>query len=219
MLDQDMPLLASQQEYYRARAGEYDDTFVPYQEAASGALIDRLRSGQLSGDVLELASGTGYWTTHLVQRCRSLTAVDGSAEMIDTARGKGLTQVEYIHADLFTWEPDRQWDGVFFGHWLSHVPPALFEDFWARVARALRPGGVVEFVDVTIREKDGELIDEQAPDVAVVRTLADGSNYRIVKLFFDAGDLLERLNALGWEGTIDEAAPGFLYGQLRRSRS
>lgn len=219
MSDVNQSLLGSQQDYYSARAVEYDDTFVPYQESASGALVERLRSGKLSGDVLELASGTGYWTSHLVRQCRSLTAVDGSAEMVDVARRKGLTQVEYIQADLFTWEPERQWDGVFFAHWLSHVPPTLFEDFWARVARALRPGGVVEFVDVTILEKDGEIVDEQSPDVAVVRTLADGSAYRIVKLFFDADDLLDRLNALGWEGKIEEAAPGFLYGQLHRSPS
>ncbi|MFF2079211.1 class I SAM-dependent methyltransferase [Kitasatospora sp. NPDC058162] len=210
-------LVATQQEYYDERAVEYDDTFVPYQEAASPALLERLATGELRGDVLELAPGTGYWTRHLVKRVDSLTAVDGSASMIEVARAKGLGDVEFIQSDLFEWQPHRQFDGVFFAHWLAHVPLEYFDDFWARVAKALKPGGVVEFVDVTPLERIGEAEDQEDPEHAVVRSLADGREFRIVKIFFEPAELERRLTALGWECTVEEAAPGFFYGRARRA--
>jgi hypothetical protein len=30
--------------------------------------------------------------------------------------------VRFICADLFAWSPERRYDVVFFGFWLSHVP-------------------------------------------------------------------------------------------------
>jgi hypothetical protein len=38
-------------------------------------------------------------------------------------------RVRFVQADLFTWTPDRRYDVVFFGFWLSHVPFERFESF------------------------------------------------------------------------------------------
>ena len=47
----------------------------------------------------------------------------------------------HVNANIFDWRPERRYDAVFFGFWLSHVPPATFHEFWALVRSSLRAGG------------------------------------------------------------------------------
>jgi demethylmenaquinone methyltransferase/2-methoxy-6-polyprenyl-1,4-benzoquinol methylase len=201
-------LLAEQIAYYRARAGEYDEIY------AEREMLDTL-VGQLpiSGDVLELACGTGRWTPVLAGRARSVTAVDAAPEMIAIARDRvrGLP-VEFVTADLFGWRPTRRYDTVFFGFWLSHVPPALFEAFWSTVRGALHPAGRVCLLDTSDREREVEevLPGESAP--AARRLLNDGRQYRVVKLFYTPQELTARLAGLGWSADIREADGQFLVG-------
>jgi ubiquinone/menaquinone biosynthesis C-methylase UbiE len=44
-------------------------------------LIEALGSSRLSGNVLEIASGTGIWTEELLRSAASVTALDSSPEM------------------------------------------------------------------------------------------------------------------------------------------
>ena len=60
-------------------------------------------------------------------------------------------RVRFVQADLFTWVPDRRYDVVFFGFWLSHVPPGRFESFWTLVAGCLKEDGRVFFADDAYR--------------------------------------------------------------------
>src|SRR5436189_6036803 len=79
-------LLAGQIEYYRRRAAEYDATSIGDVDAARERfrrLIERLAP---TGDVLEIACGTGLWTEHLAAHARTLTALDSAPEMIELAR-------------------------------------------------------------------------------------------------------------------------------------
>ena len=80
--------------YYRARAGEYDRVYDERDDLrALTAIVDDL---PITGDVLELACGTGQWTGRLAARARSVTAVDASPEALDIARerarGLGLPE-------------------------------------------------------------------------------------------------------------------------------
>src|SRR5437763_840453 len=146
--------------YYRARAAEYDEWFYRQGRfdrspetnarwfAEAEELYRALDALHLTGDVLELAPGTGIWTERLVRTARSVTAVDASPEMVELNRAKVASdRVTYLLADLFTWRPDRRYDAVCFGFWLSHVPDERLDDFLAMVAAALRPGGKLFFVD------------------------------------------------------------------------
>ena len=44
-------------------------------------------------------------------------------------------------------DPVRQYDTVYFGFWISHVPEDRFESFWDLVGEALKPAGRVFFFD------------------------------------------------------------------------
>jgi SAM-dependent methyltransferase len=54
-----------------------------------------------AGDVLELACGTGLWTQRLAPHAASLTAIDGSPEMLERCRARvNDPGVRYVTADL-----------------------------------------------------------------------------------------------------------------------
>ncbi len=153
-------LLAEQIAYYRAIAPEYEDHAI--REPGSNELTAALHAFRATGDVLELACGPGAWTENLLAHATSVTAVDASPEMIARATARvGEDRVRFVHADLFTWTPDRRYDVVFFGFWLSHVPMDRFDAFWSMVASALTPGGRVFFVDDAYRTPE-ELIEGAA---------------------------------------------------------
>ena len=97
-----------------------------------GELSEALDAFRPTGRVLELACGPGTWTGQLVRHATDVTAVDASAEMLGIASARvGKQRVRFVLADLFGWRPDRRYDVVFFGFWLSHVPPERFASFWS----------------------------------------------------------------------------------------
>ena len=101
MVDELDVLLAEQIVYYRARAREYDATSpMPRDDEARKKLLDALDSFAPKGRTLELACGTGQWTTALAERASELTAVDASPEMLAIARANvGDERVRFIQSD------------------------------------------------------------------------------------------------------------------------
>ena len=116
-------------------------------------------------------------------------------------------------ADLFEWTPAERFDVVFFGFWLSHVPPTHFDRFWSLVRSCLRPGGRAAFVDESERGAENEelLTDVGLPTAR--RTLSDGRSFDIVKVFWNPADLARRLHQGGWTATVRSVGETFLYGE------
>jgi demethylmenaquinone methyltransferase/2-methoxy-6-polyprenyl-1,4-benzoquinol methylase len=211
-------LIAAQRAYYDLRAPDYADVTKPSDRkrrglldaGATGRLVDRFAP---SGDVLELACGSGAFTRELVHHAASLTAVDGSPRMLERNRSiVGDPRVEYLCADLFEWQPTRQYDAVFFGFWLSHVPPSHFGAFWSLVRLCLRPGGRAGFVDEDERAHAYEAALSDAGVPTARRTLSDGTAFDIVKVFWNPTDLEQRLQELGWQTDVEPVGEAFLYG-------
>jgi SAM-dependent methyltransferase len=135
----------------------------------------------------------------------------------------GDPRVRYLHADVFSWQPDGRYDVVFFANWLSHIPPGRFHRFWEALGAALAPAGRVFFADEledAWRYEDlfrEDFVDD--PSVPVVRrSLLDGRAFRVVKVFWNPEDLRSRLGALGWEAEIHTARPFFWAEALPRDR-
>ena len=174
----------------------------------------------MGGDVLELAPGTGIWTERLLRTARTVTSVDASPEMVAVNRARlGATaegRVRYVLADLFAWRPERRYDGVCFGFWLSHVPRERLDAFLGTVAEALAPGGKVFFVDSHSRtEPTASSPDQRRTEAGaqlMTRRLNDGREFRIVKNFYDPALLEERCAAAGLDVAVRETATSFLYG-------
>ena len=216
--------------YYQARAGEYDEWFLRegrydrgpewnrLWEEEIGRVSEALTAFHPTGDVLELAAGTGLWTKGLAKTATTVTAVDAASETLALNRTRvGSANVRYIKADLFQWQPDRQYDAVFFSFWLSHVPPERFEAFWNLVRSCLKPQGRVFFLDSRYQETStaADRLLEGQDAVTVLRRLKDGREYRIVKVFYEPDDLIARLQRLGWDMTVQATPHYFLYGDGR----
>ena len=236
-------ILGEQQEYYRARAPEYDDWWFRRGRYDGGpdhtdawnsevASVEAALSEILPvGNVLELASGTGIWTRHLAAGAARVTAIDAAPEVIAINRQQVTAgKVEYIQADLFEWRPAETYDLVFFGFWLSHIPGAALEEFWDMVAGCLNPGGRVFFVDnmpapggtnlgkLNLSQPNwgGERRLVEGEEI-VERTLADGRNFRIVKNYFEPDALMAQLAMRGWRGRVRSSGDFFIFGALQRA--
>ena len=220
-------ILQEQIAYYRARAGEYDQWFLRQGRYDRGPALNArwfteaaevstaLDAFAPAGRVLELACGTGLWTQHLVRHAQSVTALDAAPEALALNQARlGAAKVRYLEADLLNWKPDGEYDVVFFGFWLSHVPPERFTDFWDLVRRCLAPGGRVFFVD-SLYDPTSAAADhtlEGAEAVTLTRRLNDGQEFRIIKVFYEPGELADRLAALDWQIEVRSTPNYFLYG-------
>jgi len=215
----DEAMLSEQVEYYRHRAGEYDDFWsrtgqyvLPADlredwRADASEAVSAVLEWAPAGGVLELACGTGLWTQHLAKRALFVKAIDAAPEMLAISRkrldddqsSRGTRRrVTYVEADVFsTWQPERHsYDGIFFGYWHSHIPDDRLEEFWDKLAIAIRPAGSVMLVDSSPYPK-GMVGDSQARYER--RTLSDGRQYGIVKRYWDPADLIQRMSSFGWD--------------------
>jgi SAM-dependent methyltransferase len=207
-------LIREQLAYYRARAGDYLDQYL--DQPGGGELTEALDAFQPTGRVLELACGPGVWTPQLLRHAAVVTAVDASPEMLAIAAARvGTERVRFVQADLFTWRPDRRYDAVFFGFWLSHVPARRFESFWSLVADCLIPEGRVFFADDAYRTPN-ELVEGPSSST-IRRQLPDGTASRLLKVPHQPADLERRLRQLGWDIQVTATAGPFYWGAGSRA--
>lgn len=208
-------VLTEQVAYYRARAPEYEAGALWPLGPELPEALDAFRP---AGSVLELACGPGIWTAQLIRHATEVTAVDASPEMLALASERvGAERVRFLTADLFRWRPDRRYDVVFFGFWLSHVPPERFASFWSLVADCLKPEGRVFFVDDAYRTAD-ELVEGER-SATIRRRLDDGTAYRIVKVPYQPADLERRLERLGWQIEVHSTSGPCYWGAGGRGRT
>lgn len=142
--------------------------------------------------------------------------MDASAEMLAIASARvSAERVRFVSADLFHWQPDRRYDVVFFGFWLSHVPLERFTSFWSLVATCVKPDGRVFFVDDGYRTADELIEGEQSSTIQ--RRLTDGTIHRIVKVPHRPAELERQLERLGWRIKVHSTSGPFFWGAGRRA--
>lgn len=224
-------ILQQQIAYYRARAAEYDEWFYRkgrfnhgeaenkrwFDEAAK--VRDVLHSLPKQRHILELAPGTGIWTQELLKLSDKITAIDASPEMIEINKAKVQSdKVTYRQADLFEWQPTQEYDMIFFSFWLSHVPPEKLDGFLQKVKQALKIGGVVFMVD-SKRKPSSTAKDHVLPSEGVVmkRTLNDGSNFEIIKIYYETDELVKAFIRNGMDTEAKFTDNFFIYAQGRKS--
>ena len=219
-------IIQEQIDYYRARASEYDEWFYRIGRYDRGEEIKERwfnevnvlkqalqQVGQVE-ETLELASGTGIWTQELLNIGKKITAIDASEEVIEINRSKlNSPNVEYRQIDLFAWEPDAEYDLVFFSHWLSHVPPELLDLFLTKVYKSVRVGGQVFIIDSrfehTSTANNHILIDDGS--IYKNRKLNDGREFQIVKIFYQPDELKNKLTQVGFKADVKETDNYFIY--------
>ncbi len=202
---------AEMRAYYAARAPEYDDWYLRRGRYSRGPIADMAWQADLdaatmwldglpmSGEIVELAAGTGWWSPLLAQK-GELSLYDVNEEPLDRARDRLLAHGLRAHIHIRdAWEePDRQVDAVFAGFWLSHVPRQRLPAFLALVRRWLKPGGLFAFIDSRPDPESGAKDGVPVVDDLAVRRLADGREFRIPKVFYELDDLEAALRLAGF---------------------
>lgn len=195
---------AETRDYYRARADEFEDWYRrrgTYQHGAEADAawnrelgeMDRFIEPLRGRTIIEVAAGTGWWTRRLAPRNRVI-ATDYAPEMIACARrlAGASDAVERCRSDAYRLPvAEGAVDACFFGFWLSHVPVSRSVEFMREARRVVRPGGELWLVDSAQSRTSGHQGQRVVgPRVQQQRrTLADGSNYDIWKIYWSPLDL------------------------------
>ncbi len=108
--------------------------------------LDQLPPTPRDGAILDLGSGTGFWSARLAARVPegTITCLDRSEELLALARTRldapGGPRAAFLHQDLRALDlPERAYDLVFTSMTLAHVRE--LGEVLARLVRALKPGG------------------------------------------------------------------------------
>jgi demethylmenaquinone methyltransferase/2-methoxy-6-polyprenyl-1,4-benzoquinol methylase len=227
-------ILQAQIDYYRARAAEYDEWFYRRGRYDHGGAVnaqwfqevnvvkDMLLNLPHVSSALELACGTGIWTRELVKVADRVTALDASPEMIAINHAKVQSErVTYRQQDLFDWQPDEQYDLIFFGFWLSHVPPEKLNSFLSTVAQALSPTGTVFMID-SRKDPSSTAHDHVLPEDEVLtseRKLNDGRTFQIIKVFYDPAALTQHFSDAGLQPTVRVTDHYFIWASASKNRA
>jgi SAM-dependent methyltransferase len=200
-------------DYYEARAGEYDDWYLrrgryahgPIHDTAWNAELDAagtwLDALQMSGRIVELAAGTGWWSPLLVGK-GELWLSDTSPAALERARERLLAHGLRAHLHVRdAWaEPEGDPAGALFaGFWLSHVERDRTGEFLELARRWLAPGGRLALIDSLPDAQSGAVDHAPATDDQSVRRLADDREFTIVKVFRTPDEVAAALRAAGFD--------------------
>jgi demethylmenaquinone methyltransferase/2-methoxy-6-polyprenyl-1,4-benzoquinol methylase len=187
------------QDYYRARAGEYDRIYQkPERQSDLRKIESWLQATLAGGSVLEIACGTGYWTQFYAPRCSQVVALDSAPETLSIARTRTLPErVRFVVGDAFRipTQPEK-FDAGFAGFWWSHIPLGRIQEFLLGFHAVLRPGAKVIFLDNRFVEASSTPVSERDAEGNTYqeRRLADGSIHRVLKNFPTREDLMQAIS-------------------------
>jgi protein-L-isoaspartate O-methyltransferase len=174
-------------EYYRRRAGEYEAIFAkPERQSDLLVLKKKLADLLKRARVLEVACGTGYWTTVIASAADSVTATDVAEEPMNIARAKPYPKknASFVEADAYALPQSLgRFDAAFAGFWWSHVPRERIAEFTASLHARLQPGArVVMFDNLYVDGNSTPIVEtDAAGNTYQLRELADGSRFRVLK--------------------------------------
>jgi SAM-dependent methyltransferase len=162
-------------QYYAKSARDHDRVYDrPERQQDLAELRTHVADALRGHVVLELACGTGYWTSIIAESADSVVAVDINPEMLALAEARALPadKVKFRVADAWNLPDDLgSFTAVFIGFWWSHVKREQQEKFLAHVRGKV--GG-----DVAIVLADDAYVEGSSPTVA--RTDLEGNTYQIL---------------------------------------
>ena len=189
------------QQYYRARAPEYDLFYEVADRLDELAQLKAWLIERAKGrTILEVAAGTGYWTEVVAPVAKSVTAIDYNTETLEIAAKRQLgPHVALLNADAYSLPHFTTTFDAGMAHlWWSHVERQRCKLFLSHFASRLRPGAMLLMIDQLHVEGYGSPIHrtDSYGNGYTMRQLKDGSTYEIIKNFPAPGELEENLSGL-----------------------
>jgi protein-L-isoaspartate O-methyltransferase len=198
------------EEYYRARASEYDAVYDrPDRQADLLELRAALPELLTDRHVLEVAAGTGYWTDVYADLAASVAATDVNVSTLDVARRRRdwPDTVRFIEVDAFDLrQVEGRFDAAMVGFFWSHVPLEHLCGFLAGLADRLEPGASAVFIDNRYLEASSSSVTrtDEGGNTYQRRELADGTSWEVLKNFPTIDEIRSALAPLATTVTINE---------------
>ena len=208
--------------YYGERAAVYDRVYAyPERQADLAELRTRVAAYFTSRNVLEVAAGTGYWTTCISQSADQVNATDMTPEALSQIHQRNLrcpvsTQVVDAY-QLHTL--GQAYDAAFAGLWFSHVLKQDQARWLQGLHSVLHPGARVMMID------NSEAQNQRFPIVETdsegntfqLRTTDAGTEYRVLKNFPTPARLRELLGAQVVDLTFEQLTHYWLLSYTLRT--
>lgn len=180
----------SMREYYVQRAAYYERVYhKPERQADLRAMEVWVAEPFRGRRVLEVATGTGWWTPHAARFAIDWLATDINPEPLALARAKPLPAcVRFAEVDAYTFEglgAHERFDAAFAGCWWSHIDLRVLPGWLRRLHARLAPGARVVFLDNSFVQTSNLPITRQdeAGNTYQQRALDDGSVHEVLKNF------------------------------------
>jgi len=189
--------------YYRARAHEYERVYEKPERQSDLARLHALVPAAFAGKrVLEVACGTGYWTRRISEAAIAVTGCDLAPEVLELARLRQPTERRgtFVVGDAFRLQAvPGDFDAGFVGFWWSHIMIADMSRFLTGLHRRLGGDARVFIVDNRYVEGSSHRISRVGGDGNTYqrRSLADGSQYEVLKNFPSPGAVRDALEQTG----------------------
>jgi len=211
--DQDM------RDYYSQRAPQYERVYDYPERQKDLRFLEKYIPQQFQNRcVLEIAAGTGYWSQFIVKQAKYLLATDAEAETLaqlnlaqlnlaQSGRQNDTLKIETCIADAYRLTNiDEKFDGLFAGHWFSHIPIDQREAFIKTIHSKLLPGATVIFLDNSTAQLSRLPLSgtDNEGNTFQDRTLDDGSTHQILKNFPKASELEALVKQSGANMTYKE---------------
>ena len=185
-------------QFYAKSASNHDRVYDKPERLHDLAAMRTHVADALRGHVvLELACGTGYWTSIIAASADSVVATDINAEMIALAKLRALPsdKVTLRVADANALPDDiGSFTAVFIGFWWSHVKRETQERFLAQL-RAKLGDILVVLLDDAYVEGSSETVarTDMEGNTYQIRVAPDGERYEIPKTYPSDSALRKKL--------------------------
>tara|TARA_R110000751_G_scaffold24595_15_gene67679 strand:+ start:2825 stop:3487 length:663 start_codon:yes stop_codon:yes gene_type:complete len=149
--------------WYDGNAADYDAWSRPFAGGEDGTLARFLAALPEGARVLDLGCGAGHAAAAMMQAGCTVRAIDASAGLAAQARARGVpAEVGRFE----TLDETAAFDGAWVSFSLLHAPLAAWPEVLGRVARALRPHGLLF---LGLKEGEGESRDRLGRRYSYIR--------------------------------------------------
>jgi trans-aconitate methyltransferase len=184
--------------YYKDRAKEYEKIYSkPERQDDLKRAAAILQETFAHKKLVEIACGTGYWTEKIAHTAASIFATDINEAVLEIARQKTYpnSNVTFGLADIFQYQPERNYEGLFGGFIWSHILLQDLERFIQTINGFVANTGTVVLMDNRFVEGSNLPITETDlhGNTFQSRQLEDGTTHRVLKNFPTEDFLREQL--------------------------
>lgn len=195
--------------YYSRRADEYESVYdKPERQSELSELRELIRQFAAGGHVLDVACGTGYWTSVVAAAAEYVHGVDISFETLRIAKAKEYPKhnVTFTRGDVHSASYRcGAFSAAIAGFFLSHIPRDEVVRFVENLVTNVGVGSRFLLFDNLYVPGSSTAISRQdsAGNTYQTRKLMDGSQFQIMKNFFNATELRDLGACVGRDVSVE----------------